>query len=200
MLDRMSVPSPARQTFTYANLRSWPDDERWELIEGEAFAMTGPSWQHQRVSMNLGSQLNAHFGGHGHGCMVFAAPFDVRLPEGLEHDDAIETVVQPDIAVVCDKAKLDARGCRGAPELVIEILSPSTAARDHVTKRALYERHGVREYWLVHPLDRILMIYRRGETGGFVQAEPVAAVGKLASPSFADLEVDWDLVFADVSE
>lgn len=194
----MSEPSPSRRIFTYADLRSWPDDERWELIEGEAFAMTSPSWQHQGVCMNLGVQLSLHF--RGQGCRVLPAPFDVRLPEGDEHDDAIETVVQPDIVVVCDKTKLDARGCRGAPELVIEILSPSTATRDHVIKRTLYERHGVREYWLVHPLDRILMVYRRGESGRFVQAEPVAAAGKLASPGFEGLEIDWDLVFADVGE
>lgn len=198
----MSVPSPSRtpqrRTFTYADMRSWPDDERWELVEGEAFAMTGPSWQHQGVSMNLGVQLKAHFGGQG--CRVFAAPFDVRLPERDEHDDEIETVVQPDLVVVCDKTKLDQRGCRGAPELVVEILSPSTAARDHVTKRALYDRHGVREYWLVHPLDRILMVYRRGESGRFEAAEPVVAAGKLASAGFEGLEIDWDLVFADVGE
>lgn len=98
-----------------------------------------------------------------------------------QHDEEVETVVQPDLVVVCDKTKLDQRGCRGAPELVVEILSPSTAARDHVTKRALYDRHGVREYWLVHPLDRILMVYRRGESGRFEAAEPVAAAGKLVS-------------------
>lgn len=108
--------------------------------------------------------------------------------------------MQPDLVVVCDKTKLDQRGCRGAPELVVEILSPSTAARDHVTKRALYDRHGVREYWLVHPLDRILMVYRRGESGRFEAAEPVAAAGKLASAGFEGLEIDWDLVFADVGE
>lgn len=196
----MSMPSPrsSRRTFTYADLRSWPDDERWELIEGEAFAMTGPSWQHQLVCGNLLTQLNLRF--QGKGCLVFPAPFDVRLPELDEHDDLVETVVQPDLVVVCDKAKLDARGCRGAPELVVEILSPSTAARDHVIKRALYERHGVREYWLVHPLDRILMIYRRDESGRFVQAEPVEAAGKHTSPSFEALEIDWDAVFADVGE
>lgn len=195
----MSATSPAKRPYTYGDLRRWPEDERWELIDGEAFAMTGPSWQHQLVCMNLGAQLLAHF--RDRGCRVFPAPFDVRLPKGDEDNDAIQTVVQPDISVVCDKTKLDSRGCRGAPDLIVEILSPSTAARDHVTKRALYERHGVREYWLVHPLDRILMIYWRSEPGGgYMLAEPTSATGKLASPSFAGLEVDWDMVFADVTE
>lgn len=168
--------------------------------------MTGPSWQHQAVCMNLGVQLVAHF--RERGCRVLAAPFDIRLPEGDEPDDAIQTVVQPDISVVCDAGKLDSRGCRGAPDLVVEILSPSTAARDHVIKRSLYERHGVREYWLVHPLDRVVTIYRRGEHRGenrsgenrFGAAETVAATGKLVSSGFPGLEVDWDAVFADVAE
>ncbi len=197
----MSATSPVHRPHTYADLQRWPADERWELIEGEAYAMTGPSWQHQRVSSNLVTQLNLHFSAHG--CRVFHAPFDVRLARGSELDDAIETVVQPDISVVCDKTKLDSRGCRGAPELVIEILSPSTAARDHLTKRALYERHGVREYWLVHPLDRILTVYRRSDNAGvepFGPVELLAATGKLASSSFPGLEVDWDAVFVDVSE
>lgn len=182
---------------TYGDLRSWSDDVRWELIDGEAHAMTGPSWQHQSVCTNLILQLATHL--RARGCRVFPAPFDIRLPEADEPDDAIRTVVQPDISVVCDASKLDARGCRSAPDLVVEILSPSTAARDHVIKRALYERHGVREYWLVHPLDRIVTIYRhRGEVG-FGPVELLEAAGKLTSPGFPGLEVDWDEVFADVS-
>jgi Uma2 family endonuclease len=192
----MNATSQLASLHTYGDLRRWSDEFRWELIDGQAHAMTGPSWQHQSVSTNLVVQLATHFRAR---CRVFAAPFDVRLPEGTEPDDAIRTVVQPDISVVCDASKLDSRGCRGAPDLVVEIISPSTAARDHVIKRALYERHGVREYWLVHPLDRILTIYtRRGEVG-FGPAELVAAAGKLASPGFPGLEVDWDEVFADVS-
>jgi Uma2 family endonuclease len=192
----MSATSPLPSLHTYGDLRRWSDDVRWELIDGQAHAMTGPSWQHQRVCMNLGSQLNAHFSARG--CRVFPAPFDIRLPEGDEHDDAIRTVVQPDISV-CDASKLDARGCRGAPDLVVEVISPSTAARDNVIKRALYDRHGVREYWLVHPIDRMETIYGRRSEGGFGPAELLAAAGKLTSPGFPGLEVDWDEVFADVS-
>lgn len=192
----MSAASPLDRLHTYADLRTWPDDVRWELIEGQAFAMTAPSWQHQGVCTNLILQIGAHF--RGQGCRVFPAPFDIRLPENDEPDDAIRTVLQPDLSVVCDARKLDSRGCRGAPDFVIEILSPSTAARDHVIKRALYERHGVREYWLVHPLDRVVTIYRAADSV-FGPAQTIAATGKLTSPSFPGLEVDWDEVFADVS-
>jgi Uma2 family endonuclease len=198
----MSPTRPLDRPYTYADLRRWPDDVRWELIEGEAYAMTGPSWQHQLVCLGLAAQLRVLF--RDRGCHVLVAPFDVRLPVTQEDDDAITTVVQPDISVVCDASKLDARGCRGAPDLVIEVLSPSTAARDHLIKRALYERHGVREYWLVHPLDRIVTIHRRaGEArvkqDGFGTPELLEARGKMVSVGFAGVEIDWDDVFADVS-
>lgn len=196
MIEAMSAPSLAARPTTYADLRRLPPDERWELIAGDAYAMTGPSWQDQAVSGALLVQLLAYF--RARGCRVLHAPLDVRLPDADEPDDSITTVVQPDLSVVCDTSKLDARGCRGAPELVIEILSPSTAARDQLTKRALYERHGVREYWTVHPLDRIVTIYARNEAGSFAPAQLFEARERLASPSFAGLVIDWDAVFEDI--
>jgi Uma2 family endonuclease len=192
----MSAASPAERPHTYADLRRWSGDTRWEIIDGQAHAMTGPSWQHQAVTAGLVAQLLNYF--RTHGCRVLPAPFDVRLPRGDEADDEIETVVQPDISVVCDSSKLDARGCRGAPDLVVEILSPSTAARDHLTKRDLYERHGVREYWIVHPLDRIVTIHRRGGDGGFEAPELFETRGSLVIAGFEGLTVDWDQAFADV--
>ncbi len=90
-----------------------------------------------------------------------AAPFDVRLPKHGEPDELVDTVLQPDLALICDPAELDDRGCRGAPDWIVEILSPHTAAHDQIHKRALYERHGVHEYWLLHPTDRVLTIYQR---------------------------------------
>lgn len=198
----MSATSPLDRPHTYADLRCWPDDVRWELIEGEAYAMTGPSWQHQAVCLGLAAQLRVQF--RERGCQVLVAPFDVRLSLAEQDDDTITTVVQPDISVVCDASKLDARGCRGAPDLVIEVLSPSTAARDHLIKRALYERHGVREYWLVHPLDRIVTIHRRSgearvKSDGFGVPELLEARSTMASVGFPGVEIDWDDVFANVS-
>jgi Uma2 family endonuclease len=202
ILPSMSGTSPRDRPYSYADLRCWPDDVRWELIEGEAYAMTGPSWQHQAVCLGLAAQLRVQL--RERGCQVLVAPFDVRLSLAEQDDDAITTVVQPDISVVCDASKLDARGCRGAPDLVIEVLSPSTAARDHLVKRALYERHGVREYWLVHPLDRIVTIHRRSgdartKSDGFGVPELLEARSKMASAGFPGLEIDWDDVFANVS-
>lgn len=107
--------------------------------------------------------------------------------------------MQPDISVVCDLGKLDDRGCRGAPRLVIEVLSPSTAGRDHIVKRELHDRHGVEQYWLVHPVDRLVTIYRRAQGAGFAGPEIFEARGIVAVEGFAGLVLDWDRVFADVS-
>lgn len=192
----MTATSSVDRPRTYGDLRHWKDDTRWELIDGEAYAMTGPSWQHQSVVMGLAAQLMTHF--RMHGCRVLPAPFDVRLAHGDEPDDDVTTTVQPDISVVCDLSKLDERGCRGAPELVVEVLSPSTAGRDHLTKRALYERHGVQEYWLVHPIDRIVTVHRRTHEGSFGPAELFEARGARSVDGFEGLTVDWDLAFADV--
>lgn len=192
----MSASNPVERPETYGDIRARNDDTRWELIEGRAYAMTGPSWQHQSVVARLLTQLLGYFDGR---CRVLPAPLDVRLPRGDEPDDAIETVVQPDLSVVCDLTMLDDRGCRGAPQLVVEVLSPSTAGRDHLTKRALYERHGVRQYWLVHPIDRIVTIHRRTDDGaGFAAPELFEARGVVAIAGYEGLAIDWDRVFADV--
>ncbi|MCA9697754.1 MAG: Uma2 family endonuclease [Myxococcales bacterium] len=193
----MSSPSTAERPHTYGEVRAWGDGTRWELIDGQAHAMTGPSWQHQSVVARLVVQLLAYFDTQS--CRVLPAPLDVRLPKGDEPDDEIETVVQPDISVVCDLGKLDDRGCRGAPKLVIEVLSPSTAGRDHIVKRELYDRHGVEQYWLVHPVDRLVTIYRRTQGAGFAAPEIFEARGIVAVEGFAGLALDWDRVFADIS-
>lgn len=190
----MSATSPVDRPQTYGELRARSEDTRWELIEGQAHAMTGPSWQHQSVVARLLVELIAQFSER---CRVLPAPLDVRLPRADEADELVETVVQPDISIICDPSMLDERGCRGAPEIVIEVLSPSTAGRDHLIKRALYERHGVRQYWLVHPVDRLVTIHRRsGE--GFASPLLFEARGVVAVEGYAGLEIDWDQVFADI--
>ena len=190
----MSASSPADRPQTYADIRARNDDTRWELIEGLAYAMAGPSWQHQSVVARLLVQLIAQFGDR---CRVLPAPLDVRLSQTDEPDDLVETVVQPDISVVCDLSKLDERGCRGAPDLIVEVLSPSTAGRDHLIKRVLYERHGVRQYWLVHPIDRLVTIHRRvGD--GFAPPELFEARGVVVIDSESVRSIDWDQVFADL--
>lgn len=181
---------------TYAEVRAWPDETRWELIDGHAYAMAAPSLQHQLVVLGLATQLRTQF--RARGCRVVPAPFDVLLADAGRADSQIDTVVQPDIVVVCDAAKLENRGCRGAPELVIEVVSPTSETRDRVVKLALYEQHGVSQVWIVDPIDRSVTVHRRvGDR--FAAPESFAAHGVQAIAGDEPLVIDWDEVFADVA-
>lgn len=144
--------------FCYGDYLKSPEGARWELINGQAYNLApSPSRRHQEISMSLANHFYNYL--RDGECKVYAAPFDVRLPEDNEIDEEIKTVVQPDIVVVCDQSKLDEKGCRGTPDLVAEIVSPSTAALDYKEKLALYEKHAVKEYWIVHPVDHIVTVY-----------------------------------------
>ncbi len=145
--------------FSYADYLSWPDDERWEIIKGVAYDMSpAPAREHQRVSAIIFAKIYNFLSNKK--CEVYFAPFDVRLGETKdEADEEIETVVQPDIVVICDQNKLDKRGCLGAPDITVEILSPSTSYKDQTEKLLLYEKHGVKEYWIVNPDAKYAMIY-----------------------------------------
>lgn len=184
-------------SFSYADYCRWPDDERWELIDGEAYALVTPGLAHQTVVGELFVQV-ANFL-RGKPCRPFVAPFDVRLPHRNERDDETITVVQPDITVVCDPAKLDERGCRGAPDWVIEVLSPSTAAKDQIQKLAAYERAGVQEMWLVHPTDHVVIIYTLNTDGAYGKPAIHETTGNLPSGLFPELLVDWGLIFQDAT-
>ena len=141
----MSLPQKELK-YTYYDYCSWDDGERWELIDGVPYAMSpAPMRKHQDVSGALFNQLYNFL--KGKPCKAYHAPFDVRL--NADEDD--DTVCQPDIVVVCDKSKLDEKGCNGAPDLIMEILSPSSLRMDRVIKLEKYRQVGVREYWIVDP-------------------------------------------------
>lgn len=155
--------------YTFADCLSWPENERMELIEGEAVMMSPPTRIHQEILMELSRQL-ANFL-EGKKCKVYPAPFAVRLfeKEGDTPED-VDTMVEPDISVVCDSSKLDDAGCKGAPDLVIEILSPSTMRHDRVVKFNLYQRAGVREYWIIDPDEQTVLVYLL-EDGRYIAKE-----------------------------
>ena len=188
---------PRQEGFTYGDYRRWPDDERWELIDGEAYAMAAPGLAHQTAVGEMFRQIANHL--IGKPCRPFVAPFDVRLPRGNEIDDEATTVVQPDILVICDPAKLDERGCRGAPDWVIEVLSPSTAAKDQIQKLAAYERAGVAEVWLVHPTDRIVTVYTLNADRYYGKPAIHPTTGTLAPGLFPDLPIEWKLMFPETA-
>lgn len=159
--------------YTYADYLTWQVQERLELIKGRLFKMSpAPLRYHQELSSALHREFSSYL--KRKPCKVFHAPFDVRLPKSqIElRDKQIYTVVQPDIVVVCDHAKLDRKGCLGAPDLIVEILSPSTAAKDVKDKFVLYEEAGVQEYWIVHPEEAILEVFRP-DAGGKYQLDRI---------------------------
>lgn len=170
----MALPAPKyEELYTYADYLSWPEEERWELLEGIPYNMSpAPFRKHQSIAGELFRQI-ANFL-HDKACEVYSALFDVRLlPEASQDelrkadDDDLTTVVQPDISVICDADKLDERGCLGTPDMIIEVLSPSTAAKDQIQKLALYEKCGVKEYWIVHPTDKIVTVRLLNEYGKY---------------------------------
>lgn len=159
----MALPKE-RARYTFADVLTWDENDRIEIISGEAFMMAPPSRIHQEILAELTRQFGNFL--EGKRCRVYPAPFGVRLFEqdGDTPED-VDTMVEPDISVVCDSNKLDDHGCKGAPDLVIEILSPSTQRRDRLVKLGLYQRAGVREYWTVNPEDKTVQVMLLDDNG-----------------------------------
>ncbi len=152
----MALPAEEMR-YTFADYLTWDEDDHIELIYGYPYMMSPPLRIHQKVSGALFHQLANYLDGKK--CEVYSAPFGVRLfeEEGNRPED-VNTIVEPDLVVVCDPGKLDDYGCKGAPDLVIEILSPSSRRHDRIVKLDLYQRAGVREYWVVNPEDRTVQV------------------------------------------
>ena len=191
----MSMPdAQADQHYTYDDYLKWPDEERWEIIEGRAYAMTpAPTWKHQQVSGRLYRQLDQFF--ESKPCRVFYAPLDVLLPDLNEKNEPIDTVVQPDLLVGCDPAKLDEKGVKGAPDLVIEILSESSTQRDLDIKLRLYEKHGVRCYIIVDPWGKTLTARTLEPGGSYAIPEFFAGAAQMPLRIFEGMVLDLERVF-----
>lgn len=182
------------EKFTYGHYLSWDDGERWELIDGEAYNMTpAPNTGHQLLVMQLLLQLGNQL--KEKSCQVIPAPFDVRLPLGKEEEEDIENVVQPDIVIVCDAKKLDKKGCLGAPDMIIEILSPFTARKDRKEKFFLYERVGVKEYWLVSPEEKLVEVFRLGPGGKYGRPEIYCETDNVQVEVLKEVFIDLNAVF-----
>ena len=156
----MTFPQRDRLRHTYAEYLTWPEGAPFELIDGTAYVKEPPAplLLHQEFVGELYHQVRLAL--EGKSCRAYVAPVDVRLPQGSEDDDLVDTVVQPDVLILCDLSKGDRRGIRGAPDWLAEVLSPSNARYDRQLKLRAYERAGVPEVWLVHPTHRLLSIHR----------------------------------------
>ena len=177
--------------FTYADYKSWElaKGERFELIYGEAYAMAAPNTAHQLIAMTLAGEFYAFL--KGKPCKVIPAPFDVRL--FYEEDESDDTVVQPDMVVVCDPEKLGTEGCRGAPDLVVEILSPSNTAVEMNRKLKLYLEAEVKEYWVVDPENKQIGAYRLN--GGRYILQPYRENEAAESPVLPGLTIALPSLF-----
>ncbi len=183
-----------QRPFTYADYINWPEDERWELLEGAAYNMSpAPSPTHQRIQMELSRQI-ANFL-RNHPCEIFPAPFDVLLFPGNKNIAEMDTVLQPDISIICDPSKLSKEGCRGAPEFIIEILSPSTSRKDRMLKFDLYERAGVKEYWLVSPQDKTIEIFVLDDNGKYGRPVFYSPPNNAPCTVLTGMKIDLEPVF-----
>jgi Uma2 family endonuclease len=187
------------KTYTYADYLRWKFDERLELIKGKIFKMSpAPSRKHQVISGNLFRVISNFLWEKQ--CEVYSAPFDVRLVKKQKGEEGIKTVVQPDICVVCDSSKLDDKGCIGAPDLVIEILSQGNNTKEIKIKYDLYEEFGVKEYWVVYPDEQSLLKYALNKDGKFVlEGRPSTVGDKISTPILPGFELALDDVFRNLN-
>ena len=181
-------------TYTYADYMQWKFKERLELFRGKVFKMAAPNTQHQMISLKLTHELYNYL--QKKECKVFNAPLDIRLPvENRKKDDEITTVVQPDICVVCDPKKIDARGICGAPDLVVEILSPCNSKKELRDKFELYEEAGVKEYWIVYTVEQRVAVFLLSPEGKFGDATLYTAADKLAAATVPGFAINVDEIF-----
>ena len=177
--------------YSYADYMLWQFQERVELIKGFILKMSpAPNRFHQTVSQNVNFKILSFF--EKHPCNVFVAPFDVRLPVKSKKKDS--TVVQPDLCVICDESKLDEQGCNGAPDLIVEIISPNNKKHDIETKYNLYQEAGVLEYWIIEPQERIVLVYTLKD-GKYIGLQPKIEGNIIESVLFPDLKISVDDAF-----
>ena len=195
-LMNVKEPDPSG-TYTYADYLTWEWEQMAELIQGKIFKMSpAPGSAHQSISGNFHVPIWNYF--HGKKCHVFLAPFDVRLPGPSKKDKDIGTVVQPDVCVICDPSKIDERGCLGAPDWIIEILSSHTSSKDLTLKFDVYEAAGVKEYWVVHPSEQTVLVYALDKYGKYVgKLRPFVRTETISPMLFPDLSISLEQVFSE---
>jgi Uma2 family endonuclease len=186
-------PDPSL-TYSYSDYMQWKFRERLELFRGRIFKMAAPNTLHQMVSMKITNELYNYL--KGKSCQVFSAPFDIRLPiKNKKKDNEITTVVQPDVCIVCDSSKVDERGVCGAPDLVIEVLSPGNSKKEVRDKYELYEEAGVKEYWIVSPTEQNLVVFLLTQEGKFGNGKMYTNGDKLETAVVPGFSIDVTEIF-----
>jgi Uma2 family endonuclease len=181
-------------SYTYADYLTWNFKERLELFRGKIFKMSpAPNRNHQTISARIHIIFANVF--KKNSCNVYYAPFDVRLVKTKTKDEKVVTVVQPDLCIICDENKLDDRGCNGSPDLVVEILSPGNTQKEMGIKFDLYEENEVKEYWLVDPSEKTVLIYSL-QNKKFVGLKPFIIEDSIKSPLFPTLKFKVKDIFS----
>ncbi|MHB1394842.1 MAG: Uma2 family endonuclease [Clostridia bacterium] len=187
----MPLPKP-EQKYSYADYLIWDENERWEILDGVPYMQAAPSRIHQEVSGELHRQFANYL--QDKRCKVYHAPFCVRL-DIEKNDNDIKNVVEPDITIVCDNSKLDERGCKGSPDMIVEILSPSSGKKDRVDKFNKYEKAEVKVYWVVEPDQKLVSVFLLQSNDRYGRPEMYTDEDKIIVSIFPDLEIDLKLVF-----
>lgn len=184
--------------YTYADYLTWQFEQAIELIKGKIMKMAAPSRRHQKISFQLSGKFYTAF--KGLRCEAYAAPFDVRLldkKKSAKANEDVLSVVQPDLCVICDKSKLDDKGCIGAPDLIVEILSSSNSKKEMRTKKDLYEENGVKEYWIIDPTHETLLQYTLQDNGLYTPPQIFVSDEMVQSFCFPNLWIDLFKLFED---
>lgn len=179
-----------KNDYTYEDYKKFPEGERVELIDGHIYAMSpAPSRIHQRLITEISRKIGNYIESQKSACEIYVAPFDVRFIQEGETDEKNKNTVQPDISVICDKSKLDDKGCIGAPDFIIEVVSSSNASMDYVKKLYLYEKFMVREYWIINPNTRTVIVYRLNLDNQYEEPEKYHFEDKIIVSIYGNLEL-----------
>lgn len=179
--------------YTYADYLTYPENERIEIIDGQIYAMSpSPSRIHQKIILKLSTQIENYITSNKGPCEVYPAPFDVILKDDNEDIINSKTTIQPDISVICDKNKLTDKGCVGAPDLIIEVVSPFNPNNDYIRKLSLYDHYKVREYWIVNPMEETILVYSLDKNNQYAAPKLYSFKDKVKVGIYDSLEVDFN--------
>ena len=188
----MAIQQINNKVYTYYDYLNFPNDEFVEIIDGKIFAMSpAPSRIHQELIMEISAELRNYIKSNKGQCKVYPAPFDVVLINENENENDSKNIVQPDISVICDKNKLNDTGCFGSPDMIVKIVSKFNPGNDYVKKLYLYEKYKVKEYWIVNPMKKNILVYTLTESG-YNQPDLYTFNDKIKVNIFNNLEIDFN--------
>jgi Uma2 family endonuclease len=181
------------KTYTYTDYMKYPEGERIEIIDGHIYDMAAaPSRIHQKIIIELAVEIRNYIKANKGDCEVYPAPFDVILKNDDEELSNSKNIVQPDISVICDKNKLTDKGCTGAPDMIIEVVSPYNPNSDYIRKLNLYDQYKVREYWIINPIKETILVYTLDENNQYAAPETYSFADTIKVGIYDNLEIDFN--------